>query len=414
MKNRLGFTGIIVTDALEMQGLTKLYDPSQGSPTARAAVDAIKAGCDIISIPTDVDGAFHAIVNAVQSGEIKESRIDESVRKVLRVKASLGLDKSRLVDLEKVEAIVRDPQIEEFAQYIANSSVTLVRDNRLILPLKSAEPSVGVANFDVTRGRLVALLVDEAFASNDGKEFEKVLKARRPDAEVFYFDNRTAESVGTAALKANLRGGPNSFRSLRCAQRRAAHTSRRQDALLLWATWTQREASRKCIGSKAETKCRYRARQSLFDTKFPGDRKLCLYLFPDLNVRNRCSQSVVWGNREQREIADQPAWDRYAGLLHCMAVASIGPSPLFFASRKNPNDLKLQADLNLIFPQIGSRTKPYLECRLPLLGWSKTFCVRKLPGYMRMLTESHRFVIPLQAKRFEAMAPEVKAPKIST
>ena len=74
------------------------------------------------------------------------------------------------------------------------------------------------------------------------------------------------------------------------------------------------------------------------------------------------------------------AWDRYAGLLHCMAVASIGPSPLFFASRKNPNDLKLQADLNLIFPQIGSRTKPYLECRLPLLGWSKTFCVRKLPA----------------------------------
>ena len=74
LKGQLGFKGVVLTDALEMRGLTRLYDPQKGSPTARAAVDAIKAGSDVIMLPTDLDGAFHAMVEAVRSGEIPERR----------------------------------------------------------------------------------------------------------------------------------------------------------------------------------------------------------------------------------------------------------------------------------------------------------------------------------------------------
>lgn len=202
LKKQLGFNGLVVTDALEMEGLTKLYDPRQGSPTARAAIDAINAGCDLITIPTDIDAAFHAIVNAVRSGTIPESRINDSVLKVLRVKASIGLDKERLVNLDAVDSIEHDVELTEFAQHIADASVTLVRDNKIVLPIRRSDNFLNSVLPKKVAHRLVALMIDEAFTNTDGKEFEKALKSRRPDAEVFYFDNRTDESVGIAALAA--------------------------------------------------------------------------------------------------------------------------------------------------------------------------------------------------------------------
>src|SRR5947209_1971573 len=75
LKKQLGFKGVVITDALEMRGLTALYPPSQGSPTAKAAVDAVKAGNDVILWPTDLDGAFNGIIAAVKDGEIPQSRI---------------------------------------------------------------------------------------------------------------------------------------------------------------------------------------------------------------------------------------------------------------------------------------------------------------------------------------------------
>ena len=197
LKEQLGFKGVVLTDALEMKGIMTLYDPKKGSPTALAAVDAVKAGCDVIMTPTDLDGAFHAIVESVRSGEIPESRIDESVRKILEMKASVGLNKSRLVEVEQASTLVSQPVDLEFAQHIADEAVTLVRDNKKVLPLQRSQVSESKGEH-----RIVAILIGEAFASTDGKEFEKALKSRRPDVNVFYFDNRTSDSVSAEALKA--------------------------------------------------------------------------------------------------------------------------------------------------------------------------------------------------------------------
>ncbi len=194
LRGELGFKGVVLTDALEMQGLTKLYDPQKGSPTARAAVDAVKAGCDVIMVPTDLDGAFHAIIEAVRSGEIPESRIDESVRKILDMKASVGLNESRFVDLDGVAALTSKPEDVDFAQHIADRAVTLVRDSGRILPLQKPELT--------TKHRLVAILIAMALESGNGHEFEKALKSRRPDAVVYYFDGRVSNGMVPEILKA--------------------------------------------------------------------------------------------------------------------------------------------------------------------------------------------------------------------
>src|SRR5579864_283021 len=196
LKGELGFRGLVLTDALEMKGLTKLYDPQKGSPTVRAAVDAVKAGNDVIMLPTDLDGAFHAIVDAVRNGEIPESRIDDSVRKILTMKAEVGLDKSRFVDLDQVAARTSAPEDMEFAQHVADRAITLVRNRRSLLPLRNADSRVVVANASSpaadTKPNLAVIILADALEETNGYELESALRSRRPDAKVFYFDGRYA------------------------------------------------------------------------------------------------------------------------------------------------------------------------------------------------------------------------------
>jgi len=206
LKHELGFKGVVLTDAMQMAGLAELYDPQKGSPLAQAAVDAIKAGCDIIMMPTDLDGAFHAIVNAVRSGEIPESDIDASVLKILEMKASVGLDKSRLVDVGRVSSLVSNPEDMEFAEHISDEAVTLVRENGRTLPLQKSsvisESTEGpVASSQTNRG-VVAILLAEVLESSNGHSFETALKSRCPDAEVFYFDGRFSVGLTPQILKA--------------------------------------------------------------------------------------------------------------------------------------------------------------------------------------------------------------------
>jgi beta-N-acetylhexosaminidase len=90
LREQLGFKGVIVSDAMEMHGLTKLYPAGRGNPASRAAVDAVKAGQDLLELPSDLDGTYNGLLQAVKSGEISRAQIDASVRRLLLVKAKVG------------------------------------------------------------------------------------------------------------------------------------------------------------------------------------------------------------------------------------------------------------------------------------------------------------------------------------
>lgn len=196
LKTQLGFRGVVVTDALEMRGLTSLYPPQRGSATAKASVDAVKAGNDVILWPTDLDGAFHGIIAAVQRGEISESRIDESVRKILEMKTSVGLNQARLVNLEQVPYLVSKPEDMQFAQQVADEAVTLVRNNGQVLPLAKLQPPPTESETfrpPVQPGtQVVAIILTDTIRGESGHGFENALKLRRADATVFYVDNSVA------------------------------------------------------------------------------------------------------------------------------------------------------------------------------------------------------------------------------
>jgi beta-N-acetylhexosaminidase len=85
LRRHMGFQGVIITDALTMAALTSYY------PAREIPVRALHAGADILLRPVDPRGARDAIMNALESGEITEARVDQSVRRILELKLRRGL-----------------------------------------------------------------------------------------------------------------------------------------------------------------------------------------------------------------------------------------------------------------------------------------------------------------------------------
>jgi beta-N-acetylhexosaminidase len=205
LEKQLGFKGIIVTDALDMAGLTHLFAHNIG----RAAVDAFKAGNDLLLIPADFPASYNAMLKAVQSGEISRERLDRSVLKILKAKASLGLQEARLVDIKAVANLVAKPQNLAFGQQVADAAVTLVRDNGKVLPLKSSLKNGGTAKgalpyttTEETHNQVVAVLFSDDVRTESGRAFGREFRARIPDAHVIYVDPRIAAGMSDEVLKA--------------------------------------------------------------------------------------------------------------------------------------------------------------------------------------------------------------------
>ncbi|ABB23015.1 glycoside hydrolase family 3 protein [Pelodictyon luteolum] len=138
LRKRLGFKGLIVTDALNMKAL---YD---GHNVEEISVRAVAAGNDVLLFSPDPERSFHAIVNAVRDSVISEARIDESVRRILQAKRWAGLRPKSLVDLNRVPEMASPARHIELAEAIAARSVTFTGKDRHIIPfrIKKAGPSM--------------------------------------------------------------------------------------------------------------------------------------------------------------------------------------------------------------------------------------------------------------------------------
>ncbi len=201
LEKQLGFKGLIVTDALDMAGLTHLFANDIG----RAAVEAFKAGNDLLLIPADLPASYEAMLKAVKSGEISRARLDRSVLKLLKIKASLGLNDKRTVDLSAIAATVGKPQDLTFGQQVADSAVTLVRDNGKVLPLKSKgtmKAALPYTSREETHNDVVAVLFSDDMRTESGRAFGREFRARIPDARVIYVDSRVASGMTDEVLKA--------------------------------------------------------------------------------------------------------------------------------------------------------------------------------------------------------------------
>ena len=139
LREELGFDGLLITDAMEMKAIDDRYRSGE------AAVMAIEAGADIVMVLwtlTKQIEVFDALLSAVKSGRISQARLDQSVERILKSKATSAFDR-RFVDVDAVRGTVGTDAHKQLAQTIASQAITVVRNRDNLLPLK-LEPETSV------------------------------------------------------------------------------------------------------------------------------------------------------------------------------------------------------------------------------------------------------------------------------
>lgn len=129
LRRELGFTGLIFTDGLEMEGVTKYYGNGE------VEAEAIAAGSDILLLPESTANAVRAIQRYVAEGRITQADIDRKCRRVLLAKYRLGVHQRALPSVKNLRGELNSPEAYALKQRLYENAMTLVRDSERLLPL---------------------------------------------------------------------------------------------------------------------------------------------------------------------------------------------------------------------------------------------------------------------------------------
>jgi beta-glucosidase-like glycosyl hydrolase/CubicO group peptidase (beta-lactamase class C family) len=190
LREDLGFTGLLFTDALTMRAITDMYGGGE------AAVRAVEAGADVILSPASVPEAIGAMREALASGRVTRERLEASVRRILTMKAGLGLHRERLVSLERVGEVVGSGDHLAFADSAATRSITLVRDQDRLVPLL---PAVAGTTVHVVYAPSSMLWASRAFSPGLLERVTDVVEIRLDERSDSTLYERTRERLDEAA-----------------------------------------------------------------------------------------------------------------------------------------------------------------------------------------------------------------------
>ncbi len=131
LKGQMHFKGLIVTDALNMDGVAKSYSPGI------VDLKAFEAGNDILLFSQDVKTAKQKIIEKINSGEISEERLAESVKKILMAKYFVGLNHYKPLDSKDLIANLNKPAYQHLTAKIYENAATIIKNEENLLPIKN-------------------------------------------------------------------------------------------------------------------------------------------------------------------------------------------------------------------------------------------------------------------------------------
>lgn len=180
----LGFNGMIVTDGLEMSGISSHYSPGE------AVVLALQAGADIMLLTPDELEAIEKVEEAVRSGRLSEQRIDNSVRKLIRWKKQAGLFEDASVKIDQLNKVVSSPQNKYLADQIARESITMLKNESNIIPINPRRFP-----------RILVLSVANDNSGNTGRYLARQMRQYHPAVRFEVFDDRTNDEEERSILR---------------------------------------------------------------------------------------------------------------------------------------------------------------------------------------------------------------------
>ena len=141
LRNRLGFKGLIITDALEMKGLSSFK--SKGN----LDMLAFKAGNDILLMSENVSKGVSSIINEYNTGSITEERLSYSVKKILKAKYKVGLNKFSPISTYDLDNDLNSISDEILNEKLVENSLTVIKNKENIIPIKDLSERVGYLSF---------------------------------------------------------------------------------------------------------------------------------------------------------------------------------------------------------------------------------------------------------------------------
>ncbi|WP_199431589.1 glycoside hydrolase family 3 protein [Qaidamihabitans albus] len=142
LRGELGYDGVVVTDSLQMQGVREMHSD------AEIPVLALEAGVDQMLMPPDLDVAINGVLDAVRGGRLSEDRIDESVRRILRLKFERGIVAKPMVNERAVGRTVGTAEHLARIQEITDRTTTVLRDDANLLPITGGPGEVLVTGWN--------------------------------------------------------------------------------------------------------------------------------------------------------------------------------------------------------------------------------------------------------------------------
>ncbi len=175
LKDEMGFAGLVVTDALDMKGVTDYH------PAGLIELKALAAGNDILLLPENVPLAISTIRAAIEEGSLDMSRIEESCRKVLRWKFRVGLNQYRPAFPENLMADLNRPEYRRLVETLFEESMTLLKNENQIIPLKR-EDTISIASLSIGYDRITDF---QKALSSYGLATTDLFLPRNPSPEQF-------------------------------------------------------------------------------------------------------------------------------------------------------------------------------------------------------------------------------------
>jgi beta-N-acetylhexosaminidase len=184
LRKDYGFRGLIVTDAMDMGAIATNFSLDE------AVVKSIQAGVDVILQPPDIEEAIQSLVHSVKEGQISETRINATVRRILKVKAMLRLQNKRFVNVASLDEKLASKDHRMLAAQIFEHSLTLVKNKGEILPLDGEKQKIAIFSLSSDPGGYFA-----------GYSFVQEMRKRCSEVFSFYAEPMTGQEYLQEALK---------------------------------------------------------------------------------------------------------------------------------------------------------------------------------------------------------------------
>ena len=215
LRKQLGFKGLLVTDAMDMSGVLARVTVA-GAPTGptttgnygaihnalsigEACKLALAAGADVLLMPSDVPAAIDAVVDGVRERRFTQARVDSSVRRILEIKARLGLQRQRVVSLDSLRAVVGDSAHLAVAALTAQRSITLAKDSLSLVPLGRSTGAQGGKVLSITIATRTDLPAGSAFNAELRRSMTVRTELVNPDDPAPNFDRLLAAADSSDA-----------------------------------------------------------------------------------------------------------------------------------------------------------------------------------------------------------------------